>query len=219
MPVVLKCEQGTDEWFRARLGIPTASEFDKIVTASGRPSAQAEDYLDLCLAEYATGETDEDGFSGFWMDRGKELEPEARLAYQIRTGLKVTQVGLVWRDKKKLASCSPDGLVYKGRRIKKGVEIKCPKGRNHGAYYIGNRCPKKYIPQVQGSMWICGVSEWDFFSYHPQYDDLLVTVKRDPKWMEIFDKLLPPFLDRLVEGRESPRVKQLREQRLAMEAA
>jgi hypothetical protein len=34
--------QGSPEWLEARLGIPTASEFDKIITPTGKPSTQYE---------------------------------------------------------------------------------------------------------------------------------------------------------------------------------
>ena len=38
--IVHPCQQGTVEWTEARLGIPTASEFSRIVTATGKLSKQ-----------------------------------------------------------------------------------------------------------------------------------------------------------------------------------
>ena len=49
----LDVQQGTDAWARARIGIPTASCFDKIITPKTmKPSASAKDYLHLKLAEW-----------------------------------------------------------------------------------------------------------------------------------------------------------------------
>ena len=37
--ITLDCEQGSEEWLAARLGIPTATGFENIVTATGKKSA------------------------------------------------------------------------------------------------------------------------------------------------------------------------------------
>ena len=42
--IILDMEQGTEEWLQARMGIPTASAFDRIFTASFKPSAQSNAY-------------------------------------------------------------------------------------------------------------------------------------------------------------------------------
>lgn len=43
--------QQTEEWFRIRIGRPTASCFDKIITPGGEPSKQSKDYSRLLVAE------------------------------------------------------------------------------------------------------------------------------------------------------------------------
>lgn len=210
--IIVDCEQGTPEWYAARAGVPTASNFARLVTPTGKPSAQAGDYLSELLGEYATGTTDEDSYTDFWMERGKELEPEARLAYQLVTGNKVSQVGFVYRDESRLVGCSPDGLVWDRE---KGCEIKCPKEKNWAAYYIANTCPKAYWPQTQGSMWITGFDEWDFSAYHPKYEPFIVTVKKDAEFQKALDDIVPAFIEKLIEGRKSDRVLELIEMREA----
>ena len=37
--IILDHEQGTEEWFAARLGKPSASNFSKLITATGKPSS------------------------------------------------------------------------------------------------------------------------------------------------------------------------------------
>ena len=71
-------EQGTLEWMTIRIGIPTASRFDSLLTpktrkpSGGRPRHRAE-----LLAEWLLGQPLEWGTSA-WMDRGTEMEGEAR---------------------------------------------------------------------------------------------------------------------------------------------
>jgi hypothetical protein len=49
---LLDVEQGSVEWQMARLGIPTASNFDKIITPKTmKPSASAEKYAWALIAE------------------------------------------------------------------------------------------------------------------------------------------------------------------------
>ena len=48
--IIVDCEQGTEEWFQARMGVPSASNFSRICTTTGKWSAQAESYInELCL--------------------------------------------------------------------------------------------------------------------------------------------------------------------------
>lgn len=215
--IILDIQQGTTEWYEARAGIPTASAFDRLITPTGKPSSQADAYYYQLLAEYATGETDEDSYSGFWMDRGKELEPEARLGYRLQTGRKISEVGFVYRDESKMVGCSPDGLALDGN--KRGCEIKCPKKVNHAAYYLEAACPKKYIAQVQGSMWITEFDLWDFVSYHPDFEPFIVTIEKDIEFHKALDRIVPAFIERLTKGRESDRVLELVSQREQLNAA
>ena len=64
--IIHGCEQGTDEWFQARCGIPTASSFDKLITPTGKPSTQADAYMHQLLAEWVMGEKISMD-STFWM--------------------------------------------------------------------------------------------------------------------------------------------------------
>ena len=53
--VVLNIAQGSEAWMRARLGIPTASNFKRIITGTGAPSGCAAQYMNELLAEWRTG--------------------------------------------------------------------------------------------------------------------------------------------------------------------
>ena len=82
--ILLNCEQGSEAWHQARLGIPTASQFDRIVTASGTARKQATGYLAELLAEHITGQA-EDGYQSADIQRGIVLEPDARSYYELES--------------------------------------------------------------------------------------------------------------------------------------
>ena len=200
------CEQGTEEWHRARLGIPTASNFDRIMTASGKPSTQAEAYQNQLVAEWYTGETT-NGYINDAMQRGIELEPLAREAYEFATDSEVEQVGFVYKDADKLCGCSPDGLLvafdlrFAVAQNGKGLEIKCPLPGTHVSYLLAGGLPSKYVGQLQGSMYVTGLELWDFCSYCPGFPPLIITVERDEDYIDKLRPLLDDFIGTMLEKR------------------
>ena len=194
--ITLDCEQGSEEWLKARLGIPTATGFENIVTATGKKSSGQIKYMAELIEESILGLQDNTFRSNF-MERGNQLEPLARSAYEFITGNDVIQVGGVYLDEHKEVMVSPDGLIPK---LKKGLELKCPKMSTHIRYLLEGGVPAEYIVQVQANLWVTGYDTWDFVSYCPEYQKqtiYLYTVKRDEVLMKAFDKLIPQFLNTL----------------------
>ena len=99
--LILDCEQGSEEWHKARAGIVTASEMKKIYTGTGKASTQAEVYMQTLLAEWRIGGPVE-SYSNQWMEEGKEREADARNTYAFESGQKVVSVGFVYADERKL---------------------------------------------------------------------------------------------------------------------
>ena len=178
---IIECEQGSPAWLQARLGVPSASSYAKLITTTGRPSAQADGYINQLVAERLTGEptffqvTDP-------MQRGMDLEPLARTAYEMETGNLVIQVGFLMHDTLQ-AGASPDGLIGENG----GLEIKCPSGHTHVEYLRDDVLPTKYFQQVQGCLWISGRGWWDFMSYHPRMEPLIVRVFRDEQFIKALE--------------------------------
>lgn len=188
MIAVTDFAQGSPEWFAARAGVPSASCFDKIVTSKGKPSKQRTAYLHQLAGEAILGEKEE-GYTSPAMERGVELESEARTLYEFVNGTKVDEVALCYADERKLWSCSPDGLVGETG----GLEIKCPKIHTHVEYLIGNKLPTKYFQQVQGSLSITGREYWDFVSYFPGLPPLVVRVEPDKDFHSLLGDELERF--------------------------
>lgn len=187
---MLTDEQKSEGWFSARNGIPTASRFKDIITSTGKKSASFDKLAHTLAAERLMGHGVET-FQSEWMTRGIELEPQACAWYEFHTGRTVEHVGLCLLDDS-CAGASPDGLMPD-----RGLEIKCPAPHTHISYLAKGKCPAEYVPQVQGSMWICERDLWDFVSFHPEMPPLLVEVKRDQKFIDTLDGLITELHDKV----------------------
>lgn len=189
---VLDFEQGSDEWFAARLGIPTASNFSSLITSTGKKSTQMEGYLNTLVAETLMGKPAE-FYTNDAMQRGTELEPEARAWYEFQTDVDIEEVGFVLRDDGQVGA-SPDGLMPGS-----GLEIKCPQAKTHVSYLRKMAIPSAYIAQVQGCIWLCEREAWDFLSYHPDMPPMLVTVQRDSRFIATLESLVNEINEKKAE--------------------
>ena len=189
--IINNCEQGSQEWFKAKAGVPSASNFDKIVDSKGNPSKQAKKYMYQLAGEKITG-IREETYQNASMLRGVEMEAEARKAFEYVYGTKVDQVGMCLTDDK-ICGCSPDGMVGE-----KGLtEIKCPEIQTHVGYLLDNKLPTKYFQQVQGQLFVTGREWCVFMSYYPGIKPLLVNVERDEEFIKKLDKELKLFNEEL----------------------
>jgi hypothetical protein len=180
--IILDHEQGSDEWLESRLGKPSASNFKKLVTTKGEPSKQAVNYVHELIGERLTGESDS-FYTNEHMERGKELEQEARQAYEFIHDVDVTEHGFILHDSGEYG-CSPDGVIYQDKNIVSGLEIKCPKASTMVKYHLSPATfHNAYFQQVQGCMLITGAESWDLFAYHPKVKPLLIPVRRDDEFL------------------------------------
>lgn len=199
--IVHDIQQGTPEWFAARLGLPTASCFDRIITPTGKASTQADAYANTLVAEWLTGQPG--GMEPTpWMQRGTEVEPEARAFYEMDRGEPVAQVGFITTDDRR-AGCSPDGLVGSDGML----EIKVPSPAVHVEYLINGNLPAKYKPQVQGQLYVAECDWADFLSYHPDMPPVIVRVERDEDFIKTLAELLERFNEKMDGKRASLRAR------------
>lgn len=172
---IIDCEQGSPEWIHARRGVPSASNFAKLITPGGKLSTQAHGYAYELLADLADPNFGEyDDYVSAAMKNGNIIEPEARSYYAFARGADVEQVGFCMDDAGRFGA-SPDGLVGDDG----GLEIKSPLHKTHIGYLIDGVVPPKYLPQVHGCMVVTGRNRWDFMSFAPGLPELLVTVRQD----------------------------------------
>lgn len=170
---IIDCEQGTPDWFAARIGIPTASEFSTVMAKGkdGGKSLTRKTYMLKLAGEILTGEPME-SYSNGHMERGKEQEAEARDMYAFMNDADLYQVGFVRNGDK---GCSPDSLIGEDG----GLEIKTALPHIQIERLLKSDLPAEHRAQVQGNMWVTDRKWWDFVSYCPRLPLLIVRVPRD----------------------------------------
>lgn len=185
--------QGTPEWLAARLGIPTASEFGHIITPkTGKLSTSAPKYAYRLIAEKMLRRPVQSLDGVAYIDRGKELEPQAVRQYEFANDVETDPVGFITTDDG-LIGASPDRLI-RGRAA--GLEIKCPAAHTHIGYLLDGH-DEKYRPQVQGQMLVAEFEYVDFYSFHPRMPPATITTPRDEPYIRLLRAALDEFNDRL----------------------
>lgn len=176
--------QGSPEWLEARCGVLTASEFRNLITPTGKPTSgkTRRDYLLTKANERITGIPSGDQHVTAWMERGTELEPQARDTYTFLTDNEVTEAGLAYLNDTQRVGASVDGFVNDDGNL----EIKCPKLSTHLSYLLDGKAPPDYVPQIQGQMLVTGKRYCDFLSFHPDACNpaFLIRVERDEEYIE-----------------------------------
>lgn len=183
--------QGSDVWLKLRAGIPTASEFDNLITPEwkARTGQTPQSYLARKLAEAFLGGPLFSAGGSFAMEQGTILEDEARPFYEFTYGVKVRRIGFVTTDDMRVG-CSPDGLIGDDS----GIEIKCPEPQTHVRYLLDGGLPKDYAAQVHGAMYVTGRPRWVFMSYCRRMPPFVVTVERNQEIQQAIDFALSSFL-------------------------
>ncbi len=163
--------QGSPEWLAARAGKATGSRAkDILATIKTGEAAARRDYRMQLICERLTGMPQENGFINAEMQRGVDLEPAARAAYEALTGNMVNQTGFLVHNEI-MAGCSLDGDVDGFKGI---VEFKCPKSATHLGY-LRTKDISAYLPQVTHNLFITGAEWCDFLSFDNRFPDELQT--------------------------------------------
>lgn len=171
--------QNTPEWHKVRLGLPTASAFDQLITpVKGDPSASADPYENRLVAERITGDPIDDFGGTQWTERGHELEPEAVAYYEMIKGIDVTH-GCFATDDAGTYGASPDCFAGDDGLL----EIKCLAPHTHVGMLLNPKADRKHYPQLQGQLLVTN-KEWvDILFYHPKLPKLIIRVERDIEYI------------------------------------
>lgn len=174
---IIDCEQNSPEWYAARLGIPTASEFSTVLAVGpkGGKSPGRVAYLNKLAGEVLTGEP-MPHYSNEDMERGKLMEDEARDLYAFQTGAEIHRVGFIRNGD---TGASPDSLIGD----KGGLEIKSAAAHIQIARLLADELPSEHKAQVLGSLWVCEREWWDFVSYCPKLPLFVKRVYRDEPYI------------------------------------
>ena len=187
-------QQGSEAWHQLRLGKVTASRVaDLLAKTKTGPSASRGNYL-IELALQRVTKTIEESYTNAAMEWGTQTEPQARVAYEVKTGNFVDQVAFIDHPTIAGFGCSPDGIVASDGLI----EIKCPNSATHWSYIKANEPPNKYFIQMQAQMSVTGAKWCDFVSFDPRMPErsqlLVVRVMRDPEYIVYMEAEISTFL-------------------------
>jgi len=153
--------QHTADWYAERRNRLTASEFSQIL--DGRRGALLRQKLSndsqMRSAQAPIGICQSDGEMNAttW---GHRFEPITRKIYELEiagVGTVCDTLGRFTHRSTSWLSASPDGIVVKGPRAGRLVEIKSPKTRQPGEFV-----PQEYYVQMQIQMEVCNIDVVDF---------------------------------------------------------
>lgn len=189
-------EQNSADWALARAGIVTASQF-KTVLANGRGGGESitrRKYLYTLAGELITGEPAE-SYSNHHMQRGHEMEGEARDFYAYLRDQEPQRVGFIRNGRK---GASPDSLIGSDGVL----EIKTAIPSVLIELLVKDQFPPEHKAQTQGQLWIAERDWVDICVYWPGIPPLIKRAGRDEKYISELSSAVGQFteeLDELVE--------------------
>jgi putative phage-type endonuclease len=183
-------DQRSIEWHQARLGHATGSRASDIL--AGKDTQARKGYITQLVTERLTGAS-QDFYTNADMQRGIDVEPVARAAYQASNEL-VDEVGFIKHPTILWFGASPDGLVGSDGL----VEIKCPRSTTHLEYIQAKKPPAKYVPQMLAQLSCTGRKWVDFVSFDNRFPEhlQLFVVRFEPSAEELekFETKVKEFL-------------------------
>lgn len=190
-------EQGTEEWLKLRLGVPTASNFDRIMTPKKQQlSSAADTFIAELIGEKLSPYMPEraETYTSRAMEWGKQTEEEARRFYAMDQNATPTNGGFCTTDDGRLGA-SPDFLIGDD-----GCgELKCPQPGTHVQYLIDGVLPEAYKCQVHGHLIVTGRQWCDFMSYSMGLPPFIVRVTPDLYTVQLSKVIYEQFLPRYDE--------------------
>lgn len=203
MPIIYNIDQGSPEWFLIRQGIPTASEFSRLLTPASRQfPAGAHKYAQEKVAEMITGQSQGSDYVSDDMLMGQITEQEAADSYEFTNDVKTEKVGFVTDDLGHYGA-SPDRYVGKWGI----VEIKRKNPTDMVKFLIERKIDKAHVPQIQGTLLTTGRLWCDWHLYHPDMPRLTIRTWRNERYiadirkdLEMFRKLVFAKLRALAEA-------------------
>lgn len=190
---IFNCEQGSAEWFACRAGIPTASQFATIM-AKGRGGGESKTrrtYMLKLAGEILTGEP-MDNFSNHHMERGHEMEPEARNYYAFMQDAEPELVGFIRNGD---CGASPDSLIGTNGLL----EIKTKLPHLLLDVLLTDEFPPEHKAQGQGQLWVAEREWLDLVCYWPKMPKFIKRAYRDEQYIKELASAVDQFNSELHE--------------------
>ena len=188
--------QYSEAYDRLKLGIPTSSNFHKIITPQGKPSKQWREYACVLIAERLLQRKIE-FYNSPAMERGLIVEADAVDWYEFDQDVTVQRVGFI-TDDDHTVGCSPDRLVGDDGLL----EIKAPLPHTQVEYWISGEVSERFRPQLQGQLYVSQRGWVDIVCWHDVLPKLVMRVEPDEQFIKALDRELQIFnyfIERVME--------------------
>jgi hypothetical protein len=187
-------EQGSIEWFEARKGLPTTSEYSTIQASGkkGEPSKTRLTYLRKLAGEVVTGQL-ADPFTNRHTERGQQMEPRARAAYCfLYEPQDLSRVAFILREDLNTGG-SPDALIGTDGAL----EIKTQLPHLLIATLHADQFPPEHMAQCQGLLWVTERKWIDICVYWPSMPMLVKRLWRNDDYIKELALAVAQFNDEL----------------------
>jgi hypothetical protein len=197
---IIDIPQGSEAWKMIKLGVPSSSRFDEILTSTGKQSTSAKGYMQDLAYERISGDPLVT-YKNKHMQDGNDLEPLARADFEVLYGVEIRQIAFCFFDEKRLFGSSTDGMIDELDAVFEA------KKANHRLQMerLETGWPSwktDHYPQVQGEILCTGKPTCYLMSYCPKLKPVIIEVKRDEEYCDKLYKALYVFckeLDKVTE--------------------
>lgn len=165
-------EQNSPEWYAIKAGKWSASS--AAVIMGGLETSGLDSLVKTVAWERVFGPRDEPGFKSSAMERGHDVEPDARDWAAFNADAVVEQMGFVEHGDIPYVGWSPDGLYSKRTR---GIEAKCPLHKAFMDMLRTGKVPAEYRWQARWACWVGSLDGLDFVGYHPSAGGICIQVE------------------------------------------
>lgn len=180
MPELLhiEAEQYSEQWWNARMGIPTCSEFHTVLAQGrkkGEPSVTRAKYMRRLAAERLWGVRTEP-YTNPHLERGRAMEGEACDFYAFSRDCEPKACGFFRLGDK---GGSPDRLIADDGIL--SVKTALPDILID--YILKDQFPLEHKAQAQGELWITGRAWLDIIIYWPGCTPFIKRCEPDPQYI------------------------------------
>lgn len=172
--VIHNVEQRSEEWHALRKAYPLTASNAQAIGTNGKGLETL--VWERMSKRYSSGIDEE--YTNEHMERGVELEEQARSLYELETGRTAQTVGFITNESvSNVAGASPDSLVDKDGLL----EIKCPNDTKFFRMIVeGIAVDPQYAWQCQMQMLITGRKWVDLCLYNPNFQQSFLVDRIKP---------------------------------------
>lgn len=184
---VIDCPQGSAEWFQARCGLVTCSEYATTLAKGrgGGDSVTRKKLVNVKAGELFTNAPAE-SYSNAHMERGKDMEQEAADRYAFEANVDLQTVGFLRNGR---TGGSPDRLIGANGILE--IKTKIPSVLID--VIRSDDFPAEHKPQCQGLLWVSG-REWiDLCCYWPGMPYFVKRAYRDEEYIKTLAAAVDAF--------------------------